>query len=44
MPADVPVLITGSLFLVGEIEARRGRDGGQEFRLNERLENFARVR
>ncbi len=43
-PAGVPVLITGSLFLVGEIEAQRGRDGAGDFRLNERLETFARVR
>jgi len=43
-PADGPVLITGSLFLVGEIEAQRGRDGAEEYRLNERLETLARVR
>ena len=43
-PADGPVLITGSLFLVGEIEAQRGRDRAGEYRLNERLETFARVR
>jgi dihydrofolate synthase/folylpolyglutamate synthase len=43
-PPEIPVLITGSLFLVGEIEAQRGRDGAEEYRLNERLETFARVR
>jgi dihydrofolate synthase/folylpolyglutamate synthase len=43
-PAGRPVLITGSLFLVGEIEAQRGRDGAGEFRLNERLEGLAPVR
>jgi folylpolyglutamate synthase/dihydropteroate synthase len=43
-PAGVPVLVTGSLFLVGEIEAQRGRDGAEEYRLNERLETFDRVR
>jgi dihydrofolate synthase / folylpolyglutamate synthase len=43
-PADGPVLITGSLFLVGEIEAQRGRDSAGEYRLNERLETSARVR
>jgi len=35
-----PVLITGSLFLVGEMLARRQGDAG-EYRLNERLEKFS---
>jgi dihydrofolate synthase/folylpolyglutamate synthase len=43
-PSGIPVLITGSLFLVGEIEALRTRGGEGEYRLNERLESFAPVR
>ena len=36
---DAPVLITGSLFLVGEILAQRQNDP-EEYKLNERLETF----
>jgi dihydrofolate synthase/folylpolyglutamate synthase len=35
-PADVPILLTGSLFLVGEVLARQA-GGGEEPELNERL-------
>jgi len=38
-----PVLVTGSLFLVGEMLARRQGDTG-EYRLNERLEKFTATR
>jgi len=37
--AEEPILITGSLFLVGEMLARRQGDT-KEYRLNERLEKF----
>jgi dihydrofolate synthase/folylpolyglutamate synthase len=43
-PAENPVLVTGSLFLVGEIEAQRTHGGEGESRLNERLETFAHLR
>jgi dihydrofolate synthase/folylpolyglutamate synthase len=36
-PADVPILFTGSLFLTGEVLAKRGQGNG-ELRMNERLE------
>lgn len=39
---DVPVLITGSLFLVGEMLAQR-QDNAEEYRLNERLEAFTTI-
>ena len=41
--AEEPVLITGSLFLVGEILARR-QGSAEEYRLNERLEKPAATR
>jgi len=40
---DVPILITGSLFLVGEILAQR-QNNIEECRLNERLETFTATR
>jgi dihydrofolate synthase/folylpolyglutamate synthase len=42
-PADKIILITGSLFLVGEMLARRQGNAG-ECRLNERLEKFTVTR
>jgi hypothetical protein len=36
-PEDVPVLMTGSLFLAGEMLARR-QNMTEEYQLNERLE------
>jgi hypothetical protein len=36
-------LITGSLFLVGEMLARR-RGNAEEYNLNERLEKFSAIR
>jgi len=36
---DIPILITGSLFLVGEILAQR-QNHAEEYRLNERLESL----
>ena len=35
-PADVPILLTGSLFLIGEVLARRA-GSTEEYQLNERL-------
>jgi hypothetical protein len=43
-PPEIPILLTGSLFLVGEILARRAGEGQAEHRLNERLEVSAGVR
>ncbi len=40
---EEPVLVTGSLFLVGEMLARRQGDTG-EYRLNERLEKSTAIR
>jgi folylpolyglutamate synthase/dihydropteroate synthase len=40
---ETVTLITGSLFLVGEMLARR-QDNAEEYRLNERLEKFAASR
>jgi dihydrofolate synthase/folylpolyglutamate synthase len=40
---ETPILITGSLFLVGEILAQR-QNGAEEYRLNERLETFIATR
>jgi dihydrofolate synthase/folylpolyglutamate synthase len=37
------ILITGSLFLVGEMLAR-GQDSAEEYRLNERLEKISAIR
>jgi dihydrofolate synthase/folylpolyglutamate synthase len=42
-PADKIILITGSLFLVGEMLARR-HGNAEEYRLNERLEKFTTIR
>ncbi len=36
---QAPILVTGSLFLIGEMLARRQGDT-EEYRLNERLENL----
>jgi dihydrofolate synthase/folylpolyglutamate synthase len=41
---DLPVLFAGSLFLVGEVLARRHAIDAAEFRLNERLEIPAELR
>ncbi len=35
--ADVPILLTGSLFLIGEVLAQR-RESTEEYRLTERLD------
>ncbi len=40
---NIPILITGSLFLVGEILAQR-QNNTEEYRLNERLETFTAIR
>jgi dihydrofolate synthase/folylpolyglutamate synthase len=40
---DIPILITGSLFLVGEILAQR-QNNAEEYQLNERLETFTATR
>jgi dihydrofolate synthase/folylpolyglutamate synthase len=42
-PIDVPILLTGSLFLVGEVLAESRHHRG-EFLLNERLERLAEAR
>jgi dihydrofolate synthase/folylpolyglutamate synthase len=43
-PKERPVLVTGSLFLAGEVLAQRAAGGAEEYRLNERLESSAGLR
>jgi len=43
MEGDIPIMITGSLFLVGEILAQR-QNNAEEHQLNERLETFTVTR